>query len=229
MNMNCPYCNVLFVLEGVNPEYKPINFFGGMAIPVRFTETRPTSSKMLVAHLCPNCGKEIIWMKCKEMTAIGDSTTGEKEDYCLLYPKSNNSFISDDVPEKYSKTYQEASDILEISPRASAALSRRCLQQLIREQEAIEKNTLFEEIKFLISRNKLPQYLNNELDSIRKIGNFAAHPIKDKNTGEIIDVEAGEAEWTLETLKKLLQFYFVDSIKSKKGLQDLEEKMKRSK
>jgi len=227
--MNCPYCNVLFVLEGVYPEYKPINFFGGIPMPVRFNTAKPTSIKMLIAHLCPNCGREIIWMKCSERTTIGDFSIGEKEDYCLLYPKSKITLISDDVPEKYSKTYQEASDILEISPRASAALSRRCLQQLIREQEAIEKKTLFEEIQFLISRNKLPEYLNNELDSIREIGNFAAHPIKDQNTGEIIEVESGEAEWTLETLKKLLQFYFIDSVKSKKRILDLEEKIKRSK
>jgi hypothetical protein len=162
------------------------------------------------------------------MTTSGDSSIGQKEDYCLLYPKSKNSLISEDVPEKYSKTYQEAADILEISPRASAALSRRCLQQLIREQEVIEKKTLFEEIRVLISRNKLPEYLNNELDSIREIGNFAAHQIKDQNTGEIIEVEAGEAEWTLETLKKLLQFYFIDSVKSKKRIMDLEDKIKRA-
>jgi hypothetical protein len=33
------------------------------------------------------------------------------------------------------------------------------------------------------------------LDAIRTIGNFAAHPIKSTSSGEIVDVEPGEAEW----------------------------------
>lgn len=44
---------------------------------------------------------------------------------------------------------------------------------------------------------------------MRNIGNFAAHPIKSTNTGEIIDVEPGEAEWLLDVLEGLFDFYFV--------------------
>ncbi len=39
------------------------------------------------------------------------------------------------------------------------------------------------------------------IDAVRVIGNFAAHPIKSKSTGEIVDVEPGEAEWNLNTLE----------------------------
>lgn len=42
------------------------------------------------------------------------------------------------------------------------------------------------------------------------MGNFAAHPIKDTNTGEIVEVELGEAEWTLEVLEGILEFYFTE-------------------
>ena len=31
--------------------------------------------------------------------------------------------------------------------------------------------------------------------------NFAAHPIKSMHTGEVIEVEPGEAEWLLDTLE----------------------------
>lgn len=41
---------------------------------------------------------------------------------------------------------------------------------------------------------------------MRNIGNFAAHPLKDTSTGEILPVEAGEAEWNLETLEALFDF-----------------------
>jgi len=47
------------------------------------------------------------------------------------------------------------------------------------------------------------------LHHIRIIGNFAAHPEKTVNTGAIVDVEPGEAEWTLDVLESLFDFNFV--------------------
>ena len=47
------------------------------------------------------------------------------------------------------------------------------------------------------------------MDAIRNIGNFAAHPLKSEQSGLILDVEPGEAEWTLEVLEELFDFYFV--------------------
>ena len=41
------------------------------------------------------------------------------------------------------------------------------------------------------------------------IGNFAAHPMKDTNTGAIADVEEGEAELLLETLEIMFDYAFV--------------------
>jgi len=38
---------------------------------------------------------------------------------------------------------------------------------------------------------------------------FASHPIKSTQTGLILDVEPGEAEWTLDVLEELFDFYFV--------------------
>ena len=55
----------------------------------------------------------------------------------------------------------------------------------------------------------LPHYVSINLDSIRVVGNFAAHPQKSKNTGEILDVESGEAEWNLDVLDDLFDFYYV--------------------
>ncbi|MGA9972020.1 MAG: hypothetical protein WA757_14400 [Candidatus Acidiferrales bacterium] len=48
------------------------------------------------------------------------------------------------------------------------------------------------------------------------IGNFAAHPIKSKQTGEIVAVEPGEAEWNLDVLESLFDFYFQPAILKEK-------------
>jgi hypothetical protein len=55
----------------------------------------------------------------------------------------------------------------------------------------------------------LPSELADAIDAVRVIGNFAAHPIKSKSTGEIVPVEVGEAEWLLDVLEELFDFYFV--------------------
>jgi hypothetical protein len=49
---------------------------------------------------------------------------------------------------------------------------------------------------------------------VRQLGNFAAHPIKSQHTGEVIPVEAGEAESTLDALESLFDFYFVEPAKA---------------
>ena len=56
---------------------------------------------------------------------------------------------------------------------------------------------------------QLPSHLAQAVDAIRNIGNFAAHPNKSTSTGEIIDVEPGEAEWLLDVLEGLFDHYFV--------------------
>jgi hypothetical protein len=132
----------------------------------------------------------------------------------LLFPKCPIKQLPDEVPDNFASAFREAYETLPISPKASAALSRRCLQGLIREKENISGNTLFAEVETLLKLNKLPRYLADDLDAIRIVGNFAAHPIKDTNSGEIVDVEPGEAEWTLKVLEDLLLFYFVEEARS---------------
>ena len=61
----------------------------------------------------------------------------------------------------------------------------------------------------------LPSHIADSLDAVRNIGNFAAHPAKSQATGEVVPVEPGEAEWTLDTLEELFDFYFVSPARTK--------------
>jgi hypothetical protein len=159
---------------------------------------------------------------------------GKKDEYgekgviatTLLFPKYPIKQLPNEVPDKFADDFREAFETLPISPKASAALSRRCLQSLIREKEGITEKTLFAEVDKLLKSNKLPKYLADDLDAIRIVGNFAAHPIKDTNTGEIVDVEPGEAEWTLKVLEDLLLFYFVEEARSAARRDALNKKLK---
>ena len=78
----------------------------------------------------------------------------------------------------------------------------------------MKKGDLYDEIGEVLDSNQLPTWLADDLDAVRNVGNFAAHPIKSKNTGEIVDVEPGEAEWLLDVLEGLFDFYFVAPAKA---------------
>lgn len=114
-----------------------------------------------------------------------------------------------EVPVTFSQDYIEAASVLADSPKASAALSRRCLQHVIHDKAGIKRRDLATEIQELIDSNALPSWLSESIDAVRTIGNFAAHPIKSTSSGEIVSVEPGEAEWTLDVLDGLFDFYFV--------------------
>ena len=73
----------------------------------------------------------------------------------------------------------------------------------------MRKGDLTNEIQQIIDSKSLPSHLAESIDAIRNIGNFAAHPLKSTSTGQIVEVEVGEAEWLLDVIEALFDFYFV--------------------
>ena len=131
-----------------------------------------------------------------------------------------------EVLEQFAYDYKEACLVLPDSEKASAALSRRCLQNLLREVANVKPRDLFSEIQQTIDSKQLPSYLTDGLDAVRVVGNFAAHPIKSQKTGEIIEVEPGEAESLLDSLEGLFDFYFVQPAKAQQKRNALNKKLK---
>jgi hypothetical protein len=130
-----------------------------------------------------------------------------------------------EVPKGLAEDYNQACLVLNDSAKASAALGRRCLQIILREYAKVKPQDLSKEIDEALASKQLPTYIANDIDAIRHIGNFAAHPIKSTNSGEIVDVEDGEAEWTLDTLVQLFDHYFVGPAEAKKKRDALNAKL----
>ena len=86
--------------------------------------------------------------------------------------------MSPNIPAEFTNDYKEACLVFSDSPKASAALSRRCLQNLLREKAGTTKKDLSEQIQEVLDSSSLPTYLSESLDAVRNIGNFAAHPEK---------------------------------------------------
>jgi hypothetical protein len=133
--------------------------------------------------------------------------------------------VPPEVPQKLTEDYNEACLVLADSPKASAALSRRVLQIILREHAQVKPQDLSKEIDEVLASKQLPSHLAAAIDAVRHIGNFAAHPIKSTNTGTIVEVEPGEAEWSLDVVDGLFDFYFIGPAELQKKRDALNAKL----
>lgn len=154
---------------------------------------------------CPQCKNGLLqFVKHPEKDEIRHTKTG-----FLIPIVQKRKPLPDFIPEKYVKLYNESYSIMEFSPRASAALSRTCLQLLLREYGKVTHGKLFDEIKQVIDSKELSSELEQTIDIIRQTGNDATHPNKNENPREIILVDYEEAEWGLEILDSLFDHYII--------------------
>lgn len=185
-----------------------------------------------ISHIqCPECDELIIQLEFGKLNKNddypGEYVDEEHEGYLSkrIHPIFTNKKIAPQVPKQYQNEYSEAISVLTLSPKSSAALSRRIVQTVLREELEIKDNNLSKEIDKFIALNDVPSYLKEAVDAIRNIGNFAAHPSKSKNTGEIVEVEPEEAEWLLEVIDALFDFVFVQPEKLQQRKQKLNKKL----
>lgn len=164
---------------------------------------------------CAACRKLIIRLFSASAYHPSIKSFGEVLTSYLVRPKvAGRPPVPPEVPSKYADDYKEACLVLGDSTKASAALSRRCLQHILREEARVKNQDLAKEIQAVLDSEKLPGHIADSLDAVRNIGNFAAHPLKSQSTNEIVEVEIGEAEWNLDVLESLFDFYFVGPARS---------------
>jgi hypothetical protein len=181
------------------------------------------------AGYCPGCDGSILihLIPVDEPIVEGSTKYRRKEEVVgIVYPtRRPEKPIAPEVPQTFAGDYKEACRVLDASTKASAALNRRLLQRIFHEHYKIQEKDLSGEIKKFINTQSPPSYLADALDAVRHVGNFAAHPMKDTNTGEIFDVEPGEAEWLVELLETMFDFCFVQPDRQKRRVADLNAKL----
>ncbi len=157
---------------------------------------------------CPGCGDVTI-----QVSPSLHSGQAYFDTWRQIYPiGANRGPVPPEVPQNIAEDYVEACNVLPISAKASAALSRRCLQNMLHASGYRDRD-LAREIDLLLNeadpKKALPHKLRMTVDAIRNFGNFSAHPIDDKTTLQVIEVEAHEAEWCLETIEELFAHFYV--------------------
>jgi hypothetical protein len=203
--MKCPHCHTAFF-----ENWKPT--------PI--SQTVPPGTWYVFWQICPACNRFII-----KFTAEGGPDFPKSTQW-IAYPKGAIRPIPPEVPDPYRQDFMEACLVLPDSEKASAALARRCLQAVLRNEGRALKKDLADQIDEMINGGKLPSHITEGLHAVRNIGNFAAHPIKSTSTGMIVEVEAGEAEWTLDVIESLFDFFFVQPALTTKRKAELNKKLR---
>lgn len=166
----------------------------------------PFHAYTLVAT-CPNC------LGATFHFIIEATSTVDKYHVAQIFPRGGKFPPPPlEVPTAIAADYIEANEVLPTSPKASAALSRRCLQAVLSAQGYAGRD-LVKQVEAALNESdaskSLPVALKENIDAVRNFGNFSAQPVTDQTTLQIVEVEEGEAEWCLQLLLDLFEHYYV--------------------
>lgn len=108
--------------------------------------------------ICTHCNEYSLWRNEK-----------------MLFPMSGQAPLANsDMPIHIKEDYEEARNILNLSPRGSAALLRLAVQKLCKHLGESGEN-INQDIASLVNKG-LPPKIQKSLDIVRVIGNDAVHP-----------------------------------------------------
>ena len=83
----------------------------------------------------------------------------------IVYPKGTARPVPVEGEKAFANDFREACLVIGDSENASAALSRRCLQNLLREKAKTEAKKLAPQIQEVLDSGKLPSHLADAVDS----------------------------------------------------------------
>lgn len=204
MSKKCPFCESSIVETYDTFRQDAISFHqsidrGALALRGNSRTDNPKTDFDLNLYKlnCPDC----------ERTSYSvQGLRGEYEYIDLpIHPLSNARNFPEYIPDVLRRDYEEAYSIVNLSPKASATLSRRCLQGMIRDFFGISKSSLNDEINAI--ENLVSSDQKSVLHSLRKIGNVGAHLEKDVNL--IVDVTSEDAEKLLLVLEYFFNEWYI--------------------
>ena len=171
--------------------------------------------------LCPNkeCGELTLTVSLYDLNTNGASLprSGDLIRLWRLVPESEAKVFPEYIPKQIIDDYVEACLIRDLSPKASATLSRRCLQGIIRDFWGVKKQRLIDEIDGI--KDKIEPLTWEAIQAVRKIGNIGAHMEKDINL--IIDVDPNEAQLLIGLIEILLKDWYVAKHQRQKTLEGI--------
>ncbi|WP_325437229.1 DUF4145 domain-containing protein [Pseudomonas nitroreducens] len=196
----CPFCNHNATIAEANYsasrfDFNDNNKYGYQAVKI-WSITCPN----------PECAEYQLSASLHDRATVQGSlkVLPEKKSWKLI-PSSFAKNLPNYVPRAIVEDYNEACAIRELSPKASATLSRRCIQGMIRDFFAVKKGRLIDEIDAI--KEKVDPATWAAIDAVRQIGNIGAHMEKDINV--IVDVDPEEAQLLISLIETLISDWYV--------------------
>lgn len=210
----CPYCGRDTTINSPDTTNGQIDFWN------------PSSEGQHVLKyqrlVCPNpeCRRQAIYLALYEASP-GESAVGiylgavnKLQEWSLVPPHDAKAF-PEYIPAQIRGDYTEAVAIKNLSPKASASMSRRCLQGMIRNfWDVKDKRTLSQEIDAI--RNDVDPDTWSAINGVRTIGNIGAHMEQDVNL--IVDVDSDEADSLIWLVEYLMKDWYINRQERHQGL-----------
>lgn len=199
----CPYCQHHATISGANRSTSHQTFEDG--------NEHGQQSVMWTAITCPNksCRRYTFELRILDSTGHTGGTyrLGTLRQRWQLLPAANMKVLPDYVPGAVVADYKEACLIADLSPKASATLSRRCLQGMIRDfwGVKVKSKKLIEEIKAIEDKVGPDEFA--AIDAVRKVGNIGAHMEADIDV--IVDVDPNEAKLLIGLIETLVEDWYI--------------------
>jgi hypothetical protein len=212
LDWTCPYCSRNATLGYANLHHgnsilTEDNVYGPCRLNYSF-------------RICPN-------EKCKKFSLSATLSRVEKrnDDWVHkenlfawdLLPRSKAQSFPTYIPKAVIDDYGEACLIKDLSPKASATLSRRCLQGIIRDFWKVKPGRLVDEIADI--QSKVDPLTWQAIEAVRTVGNIAAHMEKDIDL--IVDVEPQEADLLIGLIEILINDWYIATENRKNHLKTL--------
>lgn len=217
-DLQCPYCGIAVAVQ-----WNALSDEDGESVIQR----KADQGWEFELGFCPretSCGEFLVRMTTFVLKNEWEGLEPQTSE--VIWPRNVQRVLDPAVDNnEIRKDYEEAAAVLSISPQASAALSRRILQQVLRELGGFEQRNLNAQIEAFRKADDSPARLGASLHALRTIGNWAAHPTKGKQADAIHRVEPGEAEWVLDLLDEVFDHYFVAPAKERARRDALNERL----
>ena len=214
-NWNCPYCDRPQTAIDANTHETSNRIHVGEA-----AEGKLAIDSISIACVNPDCRRTTVRVfiapaifdglgKYKGINFDGEMRFNQR-----LLPQGSGKPQPECIPQAIRDDYQEACLICDLSPKASATLTRRCLQGMIRDFCGISKSRLIDEINALrkavedgsADRAIAPETVE-AIDQVRGVGNIGAH--MEKDIDQIVPVDPGEAQTLIELIEMLFEEWYV--------------------
>lgn len=230
----CPFCGEHFpLIEYYTYLEKPAAFHPGKIEGER-EKIYGAYGNPLITHMKGQEVTETIWLyfyhcpQCSR-TALSIKSTGGTIQLSeqRIFPISDAKIFPDYIPAHIRQDYEEACKIVSLSPKASATLSRRCLQEMIRDFWRINnhfwsdhpnlckelhirdigKPNLWQEIRAVEETCSIDELLIKVFKALKDLGNIGAHPTV--SSSEMIDVNADEAIMMVQFIEILMERTYI--------------------